>query len=161
ILAAVICALGSFTAISLLHHVRRSRAGMRWVWLAVSATSTGFGIWATHFIAMLAFSPGVPTGYDILLTAISLVAAIVLTGIGRAVAVAPNLGGAARLGGFMVGGGIAAMHYTGMAAFEVPGRIVWDPVLVVVSILLSGIIGGAALAVGLRGEQLKWRSLGA
>ena len=38
------------------------------------------------------------------------------------------------LGGAMVGGGIAAMHYTGMAAFEVPGRMVWDPVLVAASI---------------------------
>src|SRR5215510_12044273 len=59
-LAAVICALASYTAISLLHHVRKSAAEMWRVWLAVSATSTGFGIWATHFIAMLAFSPGVP-----------------------------------------------------------------------------------------------------
>ena len=60
-LAAVICALASFTAISLLHHVRKSTGQMRAIWLAVSATSTGFGIWATHFIAMLAFSPGMPT----------------------------------------------------------------------------------------------------
>jgi NO-binding membrane sensor protein with MHYT domain len=59
-LAAVICALASFTAISLLHHVRRSTGHMWRIWLAVSATSTGFGIWATHFIAMLAFSPGIP-----------------------------------------------------------------------------------------------------
>ena len=58
-LAAVICALASFTAINLLHHVRRSTGQMRYVWLAVAATATGFGIWATHFIAMLAFSPGI------------------------------------------------------------------------------------------------------
>ena len=37
------------------------------MWLAVSAISTGFGIWATHFIAMLAFTPGIPSGYNILL----------------------------------------------------------------------------------------------
>ncbi len=72
-LAAVICTLASFTAISLLHHVRRSSAHMRLAWLAVSATTTGFGIWATHFIAMLAFSPGIPTAYNIALTALSLV----------------------------------------------------------------------------------------
>ena len=62
-LAAVICALASFTAISLLHHVRRSSGRMRPAWLVVSATSTGFGIWATHFIAMLAFSPGMPSAF--------------------------------------------------------------------------------------------------
>ena len=59
-LAVVICALASMTAINLLHHVRGTNGHMRLVWLAVSATTTGFGIWATHFIAMLAFSPGIP-----------------------------------------------------------------------------------------------------
>src|SRR5579883_2947691 len=85
-LAAVICTLASFTAISLLHHVRRSSGYLRHIWLAVSATSTGFGIWATHFIAMLAFSPGIPSAYNIVLTILSLIAAILLTGIGLLVA---------------------------------------------------------------------------
>ena len=71
-LAAVICALASFTAISLLHHVRRSQGHMRVLWLAVSTMSTGFGIWATHFIAMLAFAPGLPNAYNIALSVLSL-----------------------------------------------------------------------------------------
>jgi diguanylate cyclase len=160
-LAAVICALASYTAISLLHHVRRSSAHMRRAWLAVSAISTGFGVWATHFIAMLAFSPGVPTAYNIALTGLSLVAAILLTGAGLAVAVESIAGAGAWLGGAMVGGGIAAMHYTGMAAFEIPGRIVWNPILVAASIALGGLIGAFALPVGLREDKLKWKILGA
>ena len=120
-LAAVICALASFTAIGLLHHVHGSTGHMRVIWLAVSATSTGFGIWATHFIAMLAFSPGLPTAYNIVLTALSLVSAIVLTGAGLAIAVISKWRAGAWLGGAIVGGGIAAMHYTGMAAFEISG----------------------------------------
>jgi diguanylate cyclase (GGDEF)-like protein/PAS domain S-box-containing protein len=160
-LAAVICALASFTAISLLHHVRRSSGHMRLAWLAVSATSTGFGIWATHFIAMLAFSPGLPSAYNIILTIFSLIAAIFLTGTGLAVAVMANWRAGAWLGGAMVGAGIAAMHYTGMAAFEIQGRIDWDPTLVSVSIALGGLIGAVALPVGLRGDELKWKLLGA
>src|SRR3954454_16387258 len=85
VLAAVICTLASFAAITLLHHVSKSTTRLeRHVWLAVSAISCGFGIWATHFIAMLAFSPGIPSGYIITLTFISLVAAIMLTGLGSA-----------------------------------------------------------------------------
>ena len=160
-LAAVICALASFTAISLLHHVRSSTGQMRLIWLAVSATSTGFGIWATHFIAMLAFSPGLPTAYNIVLTILSLIAAILLTGTGLAVAVLANWRAGDWLGGAMVGGGIAAMHYTGMAAFEIQGRIVWDPTLVGASIALGGLIGAIALPVGLRSDALKWKILGA
>src|SRR5207237_2255297 len=128
-LAAVICALASYTAISLLHHVRRSSAHMRRAWLAVSAISTGFGVWATHFIAMLAFSPGIPTAYNITLTALSLLAAIFLTGAGLAVGISSISGARAWLGGAMVGGGIAAMHYIGMAAFDITGRVFWDPIL--------------------------------
>jgi diguanylate cyclase len=160
VLAAVICTLASFAAISLLHHVRRSHPRLARAWLAVAATSTGFGIWATHFIAMLAFEPGLPTAYNIVLTALSLAAAIVLTGIGLAVAVMPGAGLAA-LGGAMVGAGIAAMHYTGMAAFEIAGRIIWDPVLVAASVALGGLIGAAALAVGLAGNELKRKIFGA
>jgi diguanylate cyclase (GGDEF)-like protein/PAS domain S-box-containing protein len=160
-LAAVICGLASFTAISLLHHVRRSSASMWWAWLTVSATSTGFGIWATHFIAMLAFSPGMPSAYNIALTALSLVGAIFLTGAGLAVAVISISSAGAWLGGAMVGGGIAAMHYTGMAAFEISGRVTWDPVLVAISIVLGAVIGASALASGLRRDSLKWKILGA
>jgi diguanylate cyclase (GGDEF)-like protein/PAS domain S-box-containing protein len=160
-LAAVICALASFTAISLLHHVHGSAGHMRAIWLAVSATSTGFGIWATHFIAMLAFSPGLPTAYNIVLTALSLVSAILLTGAGLAVAMISKWRAGAWLGGAIVGGGIATMHYTGMAAFEIQGRIVWDPALVAASIALGGLIGAVSLPVGLRGDAVKWKVLGA
>src|ERR1700716_3803878 len=127
-LAAGICALASFTALSLLHPVHGSTGQVRLIWLArLPPTSTGFGIWATHFIAMLAFSPGLPTAYNVVLTILSLVCAIFLTGAGLAVAVISNWRAAAWLGGAIVGGGIAAMHYTGMAAVEVQGGIVWGP----------------------------------
>ena len=74
-LAAFVCVLASYTAIRLLRYARKSVGRMRRVWLAVSAVSTGFGIWATHFVAMLAFTPGIPSGYNVVLTILSLVAA--------------------------------------------------------------------------------------
>jgi diguanylate cyclase (GGDEF)-like protein/PAS domain S-box-containing protein len=160
-LAAVICLLASFTAVTLLHHVRKSKDQLRHIWLAVSATATGFGIWATHFIAMLAFSPGIPSGYNITLTILSLLAAIILTGIGLMVALSPQIRGGAWLGGMIVGGGIAVLHYTGMAAFEIEGRLVWDPTLVTASIALGGLLGAIALRVGLAGNTMRWRIYGA
>src|SRR5271156_4351451 len=88
-LAAFICVLASVAAIRLLRYARISEGRMRGVWLMVSAISTGFGIWATHFVAMLAFTPGLPSGYSFPLTIGSLVAAIGLTGLGLAVALSP------------------------------------------------------------------------
>ena len=160
-LAAVVCSLASYAAINLLRHARSSVGQMRGVWIVVSAVSTGFGIWATHFIAMLAFAPGLPSGYNIKLTFLSLVAAIVLTGVGLAVAMRPGWRFGPALGGAIVAGGIAAMHYTGMAAFEVAGVILWDPALVVASIVIGTVIGAAALPAGLHDRSLKWKVLGA
>jgi diguanylate cyclase len=128
-LAAAICALASWTAISLLHHVRRSGGRIRLAWLGVAAASTGFGIWATHFIAMLAFSPRLPSAYNVSLTVLSLVVAIVVTGVGLAIATRRNSAAAAAAGGVVVGGGIAAMHFIGMAALRLrdasPGILDW------------------------------------
>jgi diguanylate cyclase (GGDEF)-like protein/PAS domain S-box-containing protein len=160
-LAAFICVLASVTAINLLRHARKSTGRMRSLWITVSAISTGFGIWATHFVAMLAFEPGIPSGYNITLTLLSLVAAIVLTGAGLAVSLIPNWRHGPWIGGAIVAGGIAAMHYTGMAAFEVAGIVLWDPVLVITSIVLGGAIGAIALPVGLHGDQEKWKIGGA
>ncbi len=160
-LAAVVCLLASYTAINLLRYAAKSEGHMRAVWLGVSAISTGFGIWATHFIAMLAFTPGIPSGYNILLTMLSLAAAILLTGAGLGVSLTPNWRHGPWLGGAIVAGGIAAMHYTGMAAFEIAGVLLWDPVLVISSIVIGAAIGAIALPVGLHGQKEKWKVGGA
>jgi len=160
-LAALICALASFAAINLLHHARKSRGHMRELWLTVSAISTGFGIWATHFVAMLAFTPGIPSGYNVSLTILSLLAAILLTGAGLAVSLLPAWRPAASMGGAIVAGGIAAMHYTGMAAFEIAGFILWDPILVASSIVIGAAVGAVALPVGLHRNSAKWKIGGA
>ncbi|RUW34370.1 EAL domain-containing protein [Mesorhizobium sp. M1E.F.Ca.ET.041.01.1.1] len=160
-LAAFICALASFTAVNLLHHVGRSESEMRRVWLAVAAIATGFGIWATHFIAMLAFQPAVSSGYNIGLTIVSLLAAIALTGTGLTIGISPRIPHGRWIGGAVVGGGIAVMHYTGMAAFEIEGRVVWDVPLVAASIILGGLFGATALPVALHSNTVKWKALGA
>jgi diguanylate cyclase (GGDEF)-like protein/PAS domain S-box-containing protein len=108
---------------------------------------------------MLAFSPGIATAYDIGLTFLSLVIAIAITGLGLAVAVGPRWY-ASWVGGAIIGLGIGAMHYTGMAAFKVPGHILWDVSLVVVSIALGAVFAAAALFVGLRNAARRWTLLG-
>ncbi len=160
-LAAFVCILASFAAINLLRHARNSSGDMRLVWLGVSAVSTGFGIWATHFVAMLAFNPGLPSGYNIALTMLSLVAAISLTAVGLFVSLIPNWRHGPWLGGAIVAGGIAAMHYIGMAAFEIAGTVRWDPILVATSIMMAAAIGAIALPVGLHGTEERWKIGGA
>jgi diguanylate cyclase (GGDEF)-like protein/PAS domain S-box-containing protein len=152
-LAAAICALSALTTVCLVSHARRAEGWAQGGWLAVAAIAGGSGIWATHFIAMLAFAPGVPSGYDVALTGLSLGIAILLAGSGLSLAVLVGGRAAAWAGGATLGLGIAAMHYTGMAAYDVAGHKAWDPAIVGASLALGGILGGAALAaqLGVRG----------
>ena len=159
-LGLAVCSLGSYAAITLLNHVRVVQGRSRWGWLAATAVASGFSIWASHFIWMLAFSPDGPTGYDFLLMLLSLVAAITVTGFAYFTAIDGSWRMRA-LGGVLVGGGIAAMHYTGMAAFRIAGVIVWDETLVAASIALGCGLGAAALVVGAGNTTLLHRLQGA
>ncbi|CCV11313.1 EAL domain-containing protein [Mesorhizobium sp. STM 4661] len=153
-LAALICGISSFSAANLLHHVARSTDRNRLTWLMIAATSTGFGIWATHFIAMLAFTPGIPNAYDPGLSVLSLAAAVVLTAVGMSVATLRGGIDHYLVGGAILGGGIATMHFVGMQAFEVQGRIVWNPLLVAISLLAGMTLAALAMLVVLRRPSL-------
>jgi diguanylate cyclase (GGDEF)-like protein/PAS domain S-box-containing protein len=156
LVAAAICLLCAFTAFAIFEQARRTSARTS-AWIALAGFVAGTGIWATHFIAMLAYKPHLPIGYDLKLTLVSIGAAMLITGGGWAAAVSgrvrPTL-----LGGAGVGAGISIMHYLGMAAVNLPGRFVWDPVLVAVSVILGVGLSAAALAEHRRRPTpLPWR----
>ncbi|MER8731039.1 EAL domain-containing protein [Mesorhizobium sp. M0854] len=149
-LAALICGISCFSAVNLLKHVGRSTERNRLVWLMIAAASTGFGIWATHFIAMTAFTPGIPNAYNPGLSAFSLAAAVIMTALGMWVATLRRGIDHFLVGGAILGGAIATMHYIGMAAFEVEGRVVWNLLLVAISLLAGVTLAALALLVVLR-----------
>jgi NO-binding membrane sensor protein with MHYT domain len=161
VVAGVICFLASLTAISLFNRARATAGRARAAWIVAAGAATGCGIWATHFIAMLAYDPGVSIAYNIGLTALSLVAAATITAGGLAVAVYDPARWGAPIGGAIVGGGIACMHYTGMWAVELPGRVTWWVGLVIVSVALGMLFGMAALAVAARRDSMRTMVLAA
>ncbi|MVA97051.1 EAL domain-containing protein [Nitratireductor sp. CAU 1489] len=161
VLAGLTCLIASLTAVNLLHHVGKARRHMRHVWTAVSAMAIGSGVWATHFIGMLAFQPGVPNGYDLGLTLASLLVAVVVTGGGIAVAITrPNVDNR-LVGGAIIGAGIAVMHYIGMAAFQVQGVMAWDQLLVAASLVTGVGLGALSVFVALRSDTILSRIVGA
>jgi methyl-accepting chemotaxis protein len=150
VVAGVICLLASLVAISLYRAAFETSGRARILRIITAGLATGAGIWATHFIAMLAYDPGVGVTYNIQLTFLSFVAAAVVTAAGLGIAAyAPGIAGAAA-GGGIVGAGVACMHYLGMWAVELPGRIQWDAPLVTASIVIGMLLGMAALAVAAR-----------
>jgi diguanylate cyclase (GGDEF)-like protein/PAS domain S-box-containing protein len=153
-LAAVICVLSSYSVIDIGRHARSARGKVRGLWIGAASTAAGFGIWATHFIAMLAYDPGVVIGYDMTLTLVSLVVAILVTAAGLATAILWTSRWAAPVGGAIVGLGVSSMHYLGMAAVQIPGRIVWSADLVIASVVLGAVLSAAALAVARRRQDV-------
>src|SRR5207247_6769206 len=85
LLAVLICFLTSLAAINLFHRARAASGRTCLAWLATAGIATGCGIWATHFIAMLAYDPGIPIAYSVALLALSLTAAAAVTGVGLGV----------------------------------------------------------------------------
>jgi len=145
VLAGAVCFLASAVAISLFDRARAARGRARAVWVALDAAVSGCGIWATHFIAMLAYDPGSGAGYSIRVTMLSLVFAVSITGIGLGIALSDTRRVFAAVGGAIVGIGVAAMHYTGMMALELPARISWSPSIVFASVVFGSVFGALAL----------------
>jgi len=147
---AVAC-FASYTALDLAGRIRASEGWARGTWLATAAISMGGGIWAMHFIAMLAFLMPMMVTFDVDLTVFSLVVAIVVTGgafyvidIRRVTAL--HL----ALSGVFMGIGIVAMHYTGMAAMRMPAQLSYDRALVALSVVIAISASIAALWLAFR-----------
>jgi NO-binding membrane sensor protein with MHYT domain len=148
--------LASFTAINLFGRARVLSGRAQLTWIIAAGAATGCGIWATHFIAMLSYDPGISVAYNLKLTVLSLVAAVAITSLGLSAAVRVKRKWAGALGGSIVGAGVACMHYVGMWAVEVPGRITWSTDLVILSILLGMLFGTVALTIAIRRSDIRF-----
>lgn len=145
LLAALICAVASFTAFHIYANARDSQGGKRLGWVFLTGVAAGAGIWATHFVAMLAFKTGLPTAYDPALTLASLLIAISVTAAGFLIAGQGRHFWLPALGGAVIGLGIGTMHYTGMRAYLTTGTVSWDGDLVLASIALGVLFAAVAL----------------
>ncbi|WP_392675400.1 MHYT domain-containing protein [Streptomyces sp. LN785] len=142
-MAAIGAALGLSCTVRALETSGRSRRN----WLFTAASAIGSGIWTMHFVAMLGFGvTGTDIRYDVPLTLLSLLGAMVVVGGGVfAVGYSRDRTRALLIGGFGTGLGVASMHYLGMAALRLHGTIHYDPLRVVLSVVIAVAAATAAL----------------
>ncbi len=150
LLAAVMCVTGCWVTMGLFERARKTLGLQMRGWLFLTAVAAGSSVWCTHFIAMLAYQPGVPITFDPFMTMLSLVFAITGAGAGLALASNASRRFAPELGGAMVGLAVAAMHYTGMMAYHVAGIVDWDSAYVAASVALSVVFSAVALGQTVR-----------
>ncbi|WP_267425228.1 MHYT domain-containing protein [Methylobacterium sp. GC_Met_2] len=160
-LSIVIAVFASYAALDLGARVRKPDIGPRWAWGAGAAVAMGGGIWAMHFVGMIAFEMGMPAAYDLGLTLLSLLIAVGVTAAAFAWVAVRGTGMRALLvAGPLMGVGVAAMHYTGMAAMRVPGNLAFDPAIVAVSVAIAVTAATAALWLTFRRNR-PWQKLAA
>ena len=150
-LSIVLAVFASYAALDLAGRVTSAHGWVRAIWLSCGAAALGLGIWAMHYVGMLALTMPMPVFYHLPTVVLSLLAAIAASGVALFVVSRPKMSvWQAIAGSVVMGGGIAAMHYIGMAAMRCPAVTVYDRGTVGLSIML-------AIAISLLAVQLAFR----
>jgi two-component system sensor histidine kinase/response regulator len=145
-LSVSIAVLASYAALDLSGRVTFAHGRARLLWLSGGSLAMGIGIWSMHYIGMLAFRLPVPIRYDWPTVLLSLLAAVLASGVALFVVSRRKMGlFQATVGSCFMGGGIAAMHYVGMSAMRSPAMCHYSPALVIVSVVLAMAISLVAL----------------
>jgi two-component system sensor histidine kinase/response regulator len=145
-LSALIAVLASYAALDLAGRVTAARGRGRFVWLTGGAAAMGLGIWSMHYIGMLAYSLPVAVRYDWPTVLVSLLAAVLASGVALFMASRSVMRPLrTAIGGVLMGIAIAAMHYIGMEAMRLPAMCGYSPGLVTLSVILAIVISLVAL----------------
>lgn len=138
--------LASYTALDLTGRIATAKGRAVYLWMAGGALAMGIGVWSMHFIGMLAFRLPIALGYDIGITALSLLIAVLSSGFALWLVNQPRLPAwQLGFGALIMGAGISTMHYTGMAAMRMMPGIDYDPTLFIASLLIA--VGASAAAL--------------
>ncbi|GAA6619059.1 MHYT domain-containing protein [Scytonema sp. NUACC26] len=151
LLSIVIAVFASYTALDFAGRVKTTRAKGRLTWLIGGAVVMGTGIWSMHFVGMLAFRLPIPMVYDVSTVIISVLPAIVACG--KALLLTSRQAFSKQqllVGGVLMGIGIAAMHYIGMAAMEIDATTQYNPFLFALSVTIA--IGASIAALWIVSE---------
>ena len=146
IVSILVAMLASFTALDMAGRVVHSTGKVALVWLFGGGFAMGIGIWAMHFIGMLSMNMEMVMSYNAGLTAFSAGIAVcasifALWLVCNGDLPLPRLAG----GALILGSGVVAMHYTGMAALMFSPGIVWNGYWIAVSVVIALAASGAAL----------------
>jgi two-component system sensor histidine kinase/response regulator len=150
-LSVLIAFCASYAALELASCTTASKGRVRTLWMTGGAIAMGIGIWAMHYVGMLAFRLPVPVLYNVPVVGLSLVTAIASAAIALFVVTRPSLTMPRLISGSLaMGTGIFAMHYIGMAAMRLPAHCLYNPWIVAASGLIAVMVSGAALQITFR-----------
>jgi PAS domain S-box-containing protein len=145
-LSIAIAVYAAYAAFDLAGRIARAPGRRQVLWIGYGAMAMGLGIWAMQCIGMLALILPVPVRYNVPIIAFSLLTAIASSAVALFVVTRKELSEPYLIGGSLaMGGGIAAMHYSGMAAMQFAAYAVYNSGFVALSVVIAIVTSGAAL----------------
>jgi NO-binding membrane sensor protein with MHYT domain len=153
VIAYLVSCLGAFLGLRCTTRARACQGAARARWLLLAAVSIGAtGIWVTDFVAMLGFAvPGKVIRYNVPVTVLSMLIAVIGVGAGLLIVGFRREGRPTLiLAGLITGVSVASMHYTGMAAMQIPARMTYNPALLALSVIIAIVVATMAFWAALR-----------
>lgn len=112
-------------------------------WSLASACFLGFGIWAMHFVGMLAYQLPLEVSYGPFVTLLSVLPAILASIV--VMSKLPHKANSLWLRSLYMGLGIGSMHYIGMMAMQMDAIMAYDGWYFCLSIVVAVGLAGIAL----------------
>ena len=157
VLSLLVAIFASWMGLQITGHAR-SNPAHRAIVLGAGSLALGAGVWAMHFIGMLAFNLCTPVHYEQWTTILSALPSIAASYVALNLISRPQLGRTGLLvGGVLVGAGIGAMHYAGMAGMRMSLSLHYDPAMFALSIVVAVVL--ATLALGVRSGLSRFESM--
>ncbi len=160
VLSLLIGCFATYVTLELAKRMRSQDKALSRFWWFGGALTMGTGIWSMHFVGMFAFSLPIELGYRGTQTLVSWIAAVVVSAIALGAA---NQGQLSRqrliFSALLMGAGICAMHYIGMAALDMAPGIVWNGWLVAASAVIAITASAVALLIFFWLRQVNSRHL--
>ena len=145
LMAAVICVIAALTAFRLFADAKARPHGARLLRVMLAALVAGIGVWATHFVALLAYAPAMKSGYELAGTVASFLLPILGAGIAFSLASERPRTGWTLAAGAALGFSVAAMHICGVRAFQPAAVIHWDPIYLTAGVAIGMILSAASM----------------
>ena len=149
VVASLICVAAALTAFRLFADAKARPRGARVFRVALAALVGGIGMWATHFVAMLAYAPAMSSGYEPLGAAASFLMPILGAAAAFTLAAESRKVTWTLAAGLVLGFSLALMHFIGLRAFQPLALLRWDPPYVAASL----VVGVAGLTAAMMAAQ--------
>lgn len=158
-LSILLAVIASYTALTMNERAKNYSFFPSYLWQLFASISLAFGIWSLHYMGMLSFALPIEINYDLTLTIVSVIPSLIASFVIFYYINKSNVTVVtALLLSAVIAGGVASMHYAGMASIEVNALHKSNFYLVTVSVLIMFTISFLLISMNKKLNKIYWRA---